>query len=46
MNDFWHMGGYAAYIWSAYGIVLSSLLGVWFCLLKQHQQLLVKISKQ
>ena len=26
MNEFLHMGGYAAYVWSAYGIALIVLV--------------------
>lgn len=28
MNDFLHMGGYAAYVWPAYGIATLVLLGL------------------
>ncbi|CAO3408129.1 heme exporter protein CcmD [Azospirillum largimobile] len=28
MNDFLHMGGYAAYVWPAYGIAALVLLGL------------------
>ena len=27
MSDFLHMGGYAFYVWSAYGITLMVLIG-------------------
>jgi heme exporter protein D len=27
MNNFWAMGGYAAYVWPAYGISLLGLAG-------------------
>jgi len=27
MAEFWAMGGYAFYVWSAYGIVLIALIG-------------------
>jgi len=30
MADFFHMGGYAAYVWSCYGLTLAVLAGnVW-----------------
>lgn len=30
MSEFWRMGGYGAYVWSAYGITLAVLvLNVW-----------------
>jgi heme exporter protein D len=27
MSDFWNMGGYAAFIWPAYGVSLLGLAG-------------------
>ena len=29
MSDFFAMGGYAAYIWPAYGIAAALLAGLW-----------------
>ncbi|WP_194913321.1 heme exporter protein CcmD [Azospirillum sp. INR13] len=29
MNEFLHMGGYAAYVWPAYGIATLVLLACW-----------------
>ncbi len=26
MSDFWHMGGYAFYVWTSYGICFAALL--------------------
>ncbi|OGO92586.1 MAG: heme exporter protein CcmD [Coxiella sp. RIFCSPHIGHO2_12_FULL_44_14] len=26
MNAWWHMGGYAVYVWTAYGVVIAVLL--------------------
>lgn len=30
MNDFFAMGGYAAYVWSAFGLTAVVLAGNWF----------------
>jgi heme exporter protein D len=30
LRDFFHMGGYGFYVWSAYGLVLIFLLVQWF----------------
>jgi heme exporter protein D len=29
MNEFLAMGGYAAYVWPAYGVAASILVGLW-----------------
>jgi heme exporter protein D len=29
MSDFFAMGGYAAYVWPAYGITAAVLVGLW-----------------
>ena len=29
MNEFFAMGGYAAYVWPAYGLAAVILVGVW-----------------
>ena len=29
MNEFFAMGGYAAYVWPAYGLAAVILIGVW-----------------
>jgi len=29
MNEFFAMGGYAAYVWPAYGLAAAILIGVW-----------------
>lgn len=47
MNEFFHMGGYAVYVWSAYGMTALLLLGliVWtFITLKQCDQELVNLE--
>ena len=29
MNEFFAMGGYAAYVWPAYGVTAAVLIGLW-----------------
>jgi heme exporter protein D len=36
MEDFFGMGGYAAYVWSAYGVAALILAGVVLVTLAQH----------
>ncbi len=40
MRDFLHMGGYAAYVWSAYGLAAVVLLGMIAHSLLWHRRLL------
>ena len=46
MQDFFHMSGYAAYIWPAYVIVLVILLGNFVSTLLRRKKILEKIEKQ
>ena len=34
MNEFFAMGGYAAYVWPAYGVAAIVLIGVWIASLR------------
>ena len=40
MSDFWHMGGYAFYVWTSYGITTGVLLLGVLKPLWQHKQIL------
>ncbi len=40
MKDFLHMGGYAAYVWSAYGLAAAVLIGMIAHSLLWHRRLL------
>ena len=46
MSDFLHMGGYAAYVWSAYGISLAVLLVNVVLPLRRERQVRDRISKR
>ena len=43
--DFFHMGGYGAYVWSAYGIVLMMLIAAVVVPLRQKHNLIRKKIK-
>jgi len=40
--EFFKMGGYAFYVWPAYAIVLSVLLGNWFLARRAHLKIVNK----
>jgi len=48
MSDFWHMGGYAFYVWTSYGIAfLVMLIGIIKPLITHKQQLRgLKLKRQ
>lgn len=35
--EWFSMGGYALYVWPAYGLVCSSLIAIWLVVKKQKQ---------
>ena len=45
-NEFLHMGGYAFYVWSAYGITLLVLLLNIIMPLRQRRKLLTDIKRK
>ena len=45
LNEFFHMGGYAFYVWTSYGIALIVLLVNVFLPLRQHRKLLGGIAR-
>ncbi len=46
MYDFFHMGGYALYVWSAYGLVFIVLVLNIIIPLHREKQLLKSIAKK
>lgn len=46
MNDFLHMGGYAAYVWSAYGLAAAVLVGMIAHSLLWHRRLLKDLRRR
>ena len=45
LNEFFHMGGYAFYVWTSYGIALFVLLANVVTPLRQHRKLLTTIAR-
>ena len=45
LNDFLHMGGYAFYVWTSYGIALAVLLLNVILPLRQRKKLLDNIAR-
>ncbi len=46
MTEFFHMGGYAAYVWPAFGIVALVLIGNLWRALYVKRQLITKLRKK
>jgi heme exporter protein D len=45
MTDFWAMGGYAVYVWPAYGISFVVLAGVTWMTLRAHARARRRLSE-
>ncbi len=45
LNEFLHMGGYAFYVWTSYGIALVVLLANMIAPLRQRKKLLNDIAR-
>ena len=45
MAEFFHMGGYAFYVWTAYGVTLLVMLINFFWPLRQRRRLLAKLRQ-
>jgi heme exporter protein D len=45
LNEFFHMGGYAFYVWTSYGIALAVLLINVILPLRQRKKLLGDINR-
>ncbi len=46
LSEFFHMGGYAVFVWSSYGLALLVLLLNWFLPYQQHKQQLKKLKRR
>ena len=46
MNEFLYMGGYAAYVWSAYGLAAAVLIGMIAHSLLWHRRLLKDLRRR
>ncbi len=46
MNDFLHMGGYAPYVWSSYGIALVVLLANLIAPIRARHKLITQLAQR
>ncbi len=46
MNEFFHMGGYAVYVWSSYGISLVLYALVYYIPKRAHKRILQQLKGQ
>ena len=46
MADFFHMGGYAFYVWTSYAIVAIVLWLNWYLPRKQHARVLRRLKRR
>lgn len=44
MSEFLHMGGYASYVWSSYGLAFLVLIPTLLLPLREHKQLINKLK--
>ena len=46
VSEFFHMGGYATFVWTSYGIALVVLVLNWVLPYQQHKQNKRKLQRQ
>jgi heme exporter protein D len=46
LSEFFHMGGYATFVWSSYGLTLVVLVLNWWLPRQQYKQNLKKLKRQ
>ena len=46
LNEFLHMGGYGAYVWSAYGITFVAMVLSIVIPLRQHSSIRQRLTRQ
>ncbi len=46
LNEFFHMGGYAAYVWSSYAIALVVLLANVVAPIRQRRKLFTQLARR
>ena len=46
MTEFFLMGGYAAYVWSSYGITLIVLIANIWAAYRRHAGMLVRVGRE
>ncbi len=45
MADFWGMGGYAAYVWPAYGLTLAGLVAAVLVILVRYERAKLRLKR-
>ena len=45
-SEFFHMGGYAFYVWTAYGLTLAVLSGAVLSSLRRHRRLRRELARR
>ena len=46
MSEFFHMGGYAMFVWPSYGLAALVLWLNWYLPRRQHRQLLRQLKRR
>lgn len=46
MREFFAMGGYAFYVWSAFGLAFAVLLGNWLLARRRYRQIAMLIRRR
>jgi heme exporter protein D len=46
MREFLHMGGYAFYVWTAYGLAAAVLVGLLVNSLARHRRLVKRLAER
>lgn len=46
MQEFFHMGGYAFYVWTSYGLALIILLMNWIIPIKREKHILRNLARK
>ncbi|HZQ39364.1 MAG TPA: heme exporter protein CcmD [Rhizomicrobium sp.] len=45
MADFWWMGGYAAYVWPAYGVTFVGLVAAILVILARYERTKIRLKR-
>jgi heme exporter protein D len=46
LGEFWHMGGYAVYVWTSYALALVVLVGQLVQPILRHRRLLREVAQR
>lgn len=45
LTEFWHMGGYALYVWSSFGVTAAFMAGELVLLRRQRKETLERLRR-